>query len=497
MAFEDSHRRTTDFFWLALFLCAVAAQVFFALSAAVHGFQVKELEGEFQDVLNVTAETTWTGWAQDTVTNWMELRQDVKLESKGLLAALCSAAASSGVFLLLLAYFPVHIIVHGVVLGAPAALLAVGAAALSGAAEVVGIETRLGWPFMMLGLAGFMLTTFAWQYLQLAIAVLRCSAAFIRARPKIGGFPLLFGIVHLAGLALWACAVLGVRIALDAETNKDWNQQLGIACAMLLCFLWGSAFVTGLSTFTVAYAASHWYGRGPADAQQGVLPGLKVGLRYHAGSIALGSLLLAFVRTLKIMLWWAQKAEEEAGQAAQGAVRAGVRGATGMQIPQQPRPPSLLRSVRHFAAEVLDVVATWASKQAFVQVALSGCPFATGAMRAARLGAKAPVGFLMVEFLSHAFQRACELLLLCVAVLVAASFGLEGVQGLGPVVLAAYLAAESLLHPYSVATTTILHCCLLDKDGKEPDRVPKEAKDLRRIMEQWGGDDGSFAQHYA
>ncbi|CAJ1445283.1 unnamed protein product [Effrenium voratum] len=485
MAFEDSHRRTTDFFWLALFLCAVAAQVFFALSAAVHGFQVKELEGEFQDVLNATAEPTWTGWAQDTVTNWMELRQDVKLESKGLLAALCSAAASSGVFLLLLAYFPVHIIVHGVVLGAPAALLAVGAAALSGAAEVVGIETRLGWPFMMLGLAGFMLTTFAWQYLQLAIAVLRCSAAFIRARPKIGGFPLLFGIVHLAGLALWACAVLGVI--------EQWSK--------LRLIILGNVLAS------------------PADAQQGVLPGLKVGLRYHAGSfrwrkmrcllwqgsIALGSLLLAprrgiaiaFVRTLKIMLWWAQKAEEEAGQAAQGAVRAGVRGATGMQMPQQPRPPSLLRSVRHFAAEVLDVVATWASKQAFVQVALSGCPFATGAMRAARLGAKAPVGFLMVEFLSHAFQRACELLLLCVAVLVAASFGLEGVQGLGPVVLAAYLAAESLLHPYSVATTTILHCCLLDKDGKEPDRVPKEAKDLRRIMEQWGGDDGSFAQHYA
>ena len=33
------------------------------------------------------------------------------------------------------------------------------------------------------------------------------------------------------------------------------------------------------------------------------------------------------------------QAEEEAGQAAQGAVRAGVRGATGMQMPQ-PRPAS-------------------------------------------------------------------------------------------------------------------------------------------------------------
>ncbi|CAK9088671.1 unnamed protein product, partial [Durusdinium trenchii] len=159
------------------------------------------------------------------------------------------------------------------------------------------------------------------------------------------------------------------------------------------------------------------------------------------------------------------------------------------------RPPSLLRSLRNFAAEVLEVVATWASKQAFVQIAISGCPFAAGAMRAGHLAAKAPAGFLMVEALSNVFQRACEFLLICMSLVVASCCGLEGVAGLGPVALSAYLAAESLLHPYSVATTTILHCCLLDQDSKQEGEVPLEAKELQKTMAEWG-DDASFVQHY-
>lgn len=94
------------------------------------------------------------------------------------------------------------------------------------------------------------------------------------------------------------------------------------------------------------------------------------------------------------------------------------------------------------------------------------------------------------------FQRACEFLLIGVAVLVASSFGLEGLQGLGPVAVSAWLAAESLLHPYSVATTTILHCCLLDKDAPQEGKVPPEAVQLQRTMEELSGTDGSFVQHY-
>ncbi|CAK9088712.1 Eukaryotic translation initiation factor 2-alpha kinase 1 (Heme-controlled repressor) (HCR) (Heme-regulated eukaryotic initiation factor eIF-2-alpha kinase) (Heme-regulated inhibitor) (hHRI) (Hemin-sensitive initiation factor 2-alpha kinase), partial [Durusdinium trenchii] len=489
-------------------LGAVAAQVFFAGVALVHGIQVDELQGESFDevVLNVTARG-WLGDATETVANWVEMRpKDLRLESKGIMAALVSAAFSSGGFLLLLAYFPVHLVVNFIAVGGPAALIVLGGLSIANSpiTALLGLEAHLGWPFMMLGVLGLIGTSFAWQYLRLGIAVLRTSAAFIRARPSIGAYPLLFGVVHLSGLCLWALAVFGIRSSFQDQIEQmDWHSQFGTATAMLLCFLWGNAFVTGLSTFAVSYAACHWYGRGPADADRpGLLPtGIRVGLRYHAGSVALGSLLLAFVRTLNVMLWWAEKAlgfqrlllvaifeaQEEATAAASGAV--------GAVIELISPPLAELLRAKTAVVRVLEVVATWASKQAFVQIAISGCPFAAGAMRAGHLAAKAPAGFLMVEALSNVFQRACEFLLICMSLVVASCCGLEGVAGLGPVALSAYLAAESLLHPYSVATTTILHCCLLDQDSKQEGEVPLEAKELQKTMAEWG-DDASFVQHY-
>eukprot|EP00434_Breviolum_minutum_P014628 symbB.v1.2.012896.t1/scaffold899.1/size154094/2 len=329
MAFEDGHRRTTDLFWLLLFICAVAAQVFFAFLALYHGIQLDELQGgSFEEVLqNVTSRNGWLASAQDAVTNFVELRpENLRLESQGILAALGTAAVSSGGFLLLLAYFPVHLVVKMVAIGGPLALMLLGAMAIADAppAALLGVEAHLGWPFVILGIIGLIFTSFTWTYLRLGIAVLRCSAAFLRSRPAIGAYPLLFGVVHIAGLFLWALAVLGIRASFQEQfEDLDWQSQFGTASAMLLCFLWGNSFVTGLSTFAVAYAASHWYGRGPADGHRSgqLVPiAIQVGLRYHAGSLALGSLLLALVRTLNVMLWWAEKAQEEATAAATGAV---------------------------------------------------------------------------------------------------------------------------------------------------------------------------------
>lgn len=464
--------------------------------ALYHGVKIDFEGGSFDEVLqNVTVHDGWLSRAKDAVTNWVELRpENLRLESQGIAVALGTSAVSSGAFLLLLAYFPVHLVVNVVAIGGPLSLLAIGGLAISGSpvAQLLGVEAHFGWPLVLVGVLALIFVSFAWGYLRLGIAVLRCSAAFLRARPSIGAYPLLFGLVHIAGLALWGLAVLGMRSSFQDIEDLDWQSQFGTASAMLLCFLWGNAFVTGLSTFAVAYAACHWYGRGSKDAGHGGLVAIQVGLRYHAGSLALGSLLLALVRTLNVMLWWAEKAQEEAAAAASGAAQRAV----GLPVQRPAQPPSLLRSLRNFAAEVLEVVATWASKQAFVQIAMSGCPFATGAMRAGQLALKAPAGFVMVESLSMIFQRACEFLLIGVAVLVASSFGLEGLQGLGPVAVSAWLAAESLLHPYSVATTTILHCCLLDKDAPQEGKVPPEAVQLQRTMEELSGTDGSFVQHY-
>eukprot|EP00439_Symbiodinium_sp_Y106_P061953 s646_g9.t1 len=472
-----------------------ALSVFFAGFAAVKGFPGAEsLQGEAFDSLveNVTQtamERSWLSQAQDYLGKWVNMDPtEMRLEAKVLPAAMASCAVSSAGFLVLLATFPVPAVVYAVALGGPGAAVGVGAAALAGL-QPFGVEAHLGWPFVGVGLICFVGSMCAWSRLRLAISVIRCTAAFLRARPAVGLLPALFAMVHVVGVGLWLAAVLGVRTVIEQDLTLDWRSQFNVVCALLLCFLWGSAFVTGLSTFVVAHVASRWYARGPLASSESPVQALLVGLRYHAGSIALGSLLLAFVRLLNILLWWAEKAQDEV---VQQAVPGGPR--------RRQRPPSCMRSFRNFAAEILEAVATWASKQAFVQVAISGCGFVPGATKAARLSASAPLGFLVVEGLANAFHRICELFLIGLAVVIASAWGCEGFKELLPPAAAAWLAAESLLHPYSVATTTILHCILMDTHTKqENDRAPSEASSLRAVMEQWDReeDDGSFAQHYA
>ena len=67
-------------------------------------------QGEsFEEVVqNVTGRSGWLESAKETLTSWVELRQDLRLESKGVAAALCSAAGSSVAFLLLLATWNVE-----------------------------------------------------------------------------------------------------------------------------------------------------------------------------------------------------------------------------------------------------------------------------------------------------------------------------------------------------------------------------------------------------
>mmetsp|Transcript_56379 Transcript_56379/g.150527 ORF Transcript_56379/g.150527 Transcript_56379/m.150527 type:complete len:144 (+) Transcript_56379:3-434(+) len=138
-----------------------------------------------------------------------------------------------------------------------------------------------------------------------------------------------------------------------------------------------------------------------------------------------------------------------------------------------------------------------AAKQAYVEVAISGCGFLQAAKVATTRVAKAPKSFLAVES-AGAFQRFGSQLLLivsagCVAVaLVPLDDGAE-TSTVASLLLAfggAWLVAESVLHPVSVVTTTILQCLLLDDRTCKEDYVPAP---LRWLMQ---APESSFAAHY-
>ncbi|OLP83596.1 hypothetical protein AK812_SmicGene35630 [Symbiodinium microadriaticum] len=440
---------------------------------------------------------------------------------------MASCAVSSAGFLVLLATFPVPAVVYAVALGGPGVAVGVGAAALAGL-EPFGVEAHLGWPFVGVGLLCFVGSMCAWSRLRLAISVIRCTAAFLRARPAVGLLPALFAMVHVVGSYFFAffggapsSQNASPLVFIDESMPFDTVRMAGELTAQFAAgpsFKEGPLGFDGIGGVAIAVldlprtmvdlfmrlSSISACPRGfPAAASDGCFKMRKMKWDVQFWIRPLAGLLQDAGRFILEVVWFVDLSRLQCSltrppdkQAQEEVVQQAVPGGPR----RRQRPPSCMRSFRNFAAEILEAVATWASKQAFVQVAISGCGFVPGATKAARLSASAPIGFLVVEGLANAFHRICELFLIGLAVVIASAWGCEGFKELLPPAAAAWLAAESLLHPYSVATTTILHCILMDTHTKqENDRAPSEANSLRAVMEQWDRDEdpGSFAQHYA
>jgi len=384
-------------------------------------------------------------------------------------------------------------------------LTILGALSLAGGELVCAKIGLSGWAasgggvLLALGCVGLLFTFTSWHHIRLSVAALRCVSAFLRDSPWVGLCAPLFAIIHLAGLMLWLLASLGAAVLLGSTGCSGIITKLASSLGLLICFLWGSACTTALSSFVVARVTVGWHRPSTCGKQRGphlLVQELSIGLRYHLGSLALGSLLLALVQLLSILLSCvARKPRRERLASAPWEMH--------LPVPQ-PEPPSVVRSCQHCAAGVLEAVARWASRQAFVQVAICDCSFGEAAARATHLTMKVPVGFLTVEAMARLFHRGCEICLLCLASCAAVAFNFRGPAELVPPLLGAWLAAESLLHPYSVATTAILQCGLLSQSTDESASAPAAAKVLHQTLRTWKGSGrqsedvlgSNFAGHY-
>lgn len=82
---------------------------------------------------------------------------------------------------------------------------------------------------------------------------------------------------------------------------------------LLFGFFWIIAFLIAILQFTIAAAAAMWYFQGNnSDAPSvSVTRGFYWAFRYHMGSLALGSLLVALVSMTKLLFeWFAKKFEK-------------------------------------------------------------------------------------------------------------------------------------------------------------------------------------------
>ena len=80
--------------------------------------------------------------------------------------------------------------------------------------------------------------------------------------------------------------------------------------------LWGVNFITGIFIVASAAAVGKWYftKNKRRRAKMPVIQGLKMTLRYHLGSIAMGSFLIAVIQFLRAILEYVDKKTKKAQQ---------------------------------------------------------------------------------------------------------------------------------------------------------------------------------------
>jgi hypothetical protein len=142
------------------------------------------------------------------------------------------------------------------------------------------------------------------------------------------------------------------------EPTEQSNQLFWV---FMFGFFWITAFIIAILQFTIAATTALWYFQGSnSDAPSvSVLTGVIWAFRYHLGSLAFGSFLIAVVTMLKVIFeYYAKKVEKMSGD--------------------NPMVKFLL-CIARCVIWCLDACVKFISENAYIQVAINGVSFCEGA----------------------------------------------------------------------------------------------------------------------
>jgi len=178
--------------------------------------------------------------------------------------------------------------------------------------------------YVLWGIAGalFCCVLINWKNIKIGIAVFKCTAAFMGGTPSVFLVPpvcISFVVLWLFVwfiIALYICSVGEPRRREDLPflTEIVWTDNTRyVFLYSLFGYLWLNAFLFSLAAFIIAAAAAIWYHTSTADSngKGSVGRGFYWAFRYHLGSLAFGSFLIALIQFIRIIFeYYANKLEK-------------------------------------------------------------------------------------------------------------------------------------------------------------------------------------------
>jgi hypothetical protein len=168
--------------------------------------------------------------------------------------------------------------------------------------------------FYVIGSVSALIILLSIPTIMVTVAIIKASAQFVYSNISVILVPLFSGIFIAGYIVLWIAIFLYIfSIGTYTQSNGTpfaditWDTNVRWVMAFhVLSFLWNVAFFNYYAVFTIACACCIWYFNNGSSLSNffssPVLTSAWWGLRYHLGSLALGSLILALLWGVQIIL---------------------------------------------------------------------------------------------------------------------------------------------------------------------------------------------------
>ncbi|CDW78517.1 UNKNOWN [Stylonychia lemnae] len=302
--------------------------------------------------------------------------------------------------------------------------------------------------------------------LQVSLAVLEAASDFVGSNLRIVLVPVLFFILNIIVIICWIAGVLTVFSVGDIDNGPEGTQYKTVKWSQstrnmiyFMCFgiLWITSFLIAASQFVIIVACSTWYFSHGSDTKGNskISSGFGWILRYHAGSIAFGSFIIAVVWLIKIIFEFIAKRVKQTGGNLSSAVRCMI-------------------CCCRCCLDCVDRFIKFINRNAYIQIALSSENFCVSAMNGFLLIIKHAGKFSLVAGIGNIFMVLGKMTIASLTCL----FGFliienweeihealdSPVMPLAVIFLIAYFVGAVFISVFATSSNTILQCFLVDLD---------------------------------
>jgi hypothetical protein len=337
--------------------------------------------------------------------------------------------------------------------------------------------------------------------LRVAIGVIQASADFITDTKRILVVPVIGFVVVISWYTLWiviACFIYtigdiegtdsgGKRVQWDDTTRRVWYYHF-------FGLFWINSFIDAFFSFVIIVATSTWYFSHGTEVEgsASVTKGFKWIFRYHFGSLALGSLIIAIVQVIRFCFEYLRNRLQNANP-----------GNAALQC--------FLCTISYCLA-CLNRFIKFITKNAYIQVALTSRHFCLSAWNAFILIIRNAARFTFVEWIAFMFAILGKFSVVS-AVCFLSYFIInqwdslhDDLSSYFPVIFAVALISYGIctvfFDVFSTAGNTILQCFILDSEisnamgrgsaGHQPPALRKFIKQIKRDKGEEVSDSGEY-----